>query len=249
MFRRLEICIDYPKHTISFREGANNKLDLSFNPIFTFVIMPVMIENQGPFNFIFDTGSNMSLVEPYVLDELNPPKKGVPVVRIKTAGTGEGFASLRQVKDSRSEGIDVTRELVRRACGLRIDGVLGWRHIRDYKVTINYTTCTYQFKLTGYPKELKPVIVNISPDISKSIDLGTKELLFEFSVPMNRFVSYLSTFECKHSWLDDKHLKLIIHEELKANNEYEIIFDQGLCSKNGVPLNWTDYKFKVVSNH
>lgn len=247
VFRQLELCIDYPKHTISLREGACGKLERSFNPVFTFVIMPVLVENQGPFNFIFDTGSNMSLVESHVLAELNPPKETVPVVRIEMEGPGEGFAWPREGKGSSSDGISNAREFVRRACGVRIDGVLGWRHMKDYKVVVNYPTCTYQFEKTGYPPESKPVIVDVSPDISKDVHSAMKEIVFEFSVPMRQFPSYLTTFECEHRWQDDKHLELTILEELEVDKEYEIILGQGFRSKKDVPLDWSPYRFKVVS--
>lgn len=253
VFRQLELCIDYPKHTISLREGACRKLERSFNPVFTFVIVPVLVENQGPFNFILDTGSNMSLVEPHVLAELNPPKKAVPVVRIKVEGPGEGFGWPRKggsdrTDNSRSAGISNAREFIRRACGIRIDGVLGWRHMKDYKITINYPTCTYQFEKTGYAPELKPAVVDVSPDVSKDIHSGVKEVVFEFSVPMREVVSYLTAFECEHRWQDDKHLKLIILEDLEVDKEYEIILGHGFLSKEDVPLDWTPYRFKVVSN-
>jgi len=249
VFRRLELCIDYPKRTISLREGACRRLERSFDPVFTFVIVPVLVENQGPFNFILDTGSNMSLVEHHVLAELNPPKETVPVVRIEMEGPGEGFGWPRKGKGSRSDGISNAREFVRRACGVRIDGVLGWRHLKDYKVEVNYPTCTYQFEKTGYPPELKPVVVNVTPDLSKDVHLSVKEIMFEFSVPMQRqAISYLSTFHCEDRWQDDKHFKLINPEGLEVDKEYEIILGQGFCSKKGVPLDWSPYKFKVVSN-
>lgn len=253
VFRRLELSIDYPRRTISFREGACRRLERSFDPVFTFVILPVFVENQGPFNFILDTGSNMSLVEPHVLSELNPPKEEVPVVRIKVDGPGEGFAWPRKGNsnvsgDIRSEGVTNARQFIRRACGVRIDGVLGWRHMKDYKIVVNYPTCTYQFKKIGYPKELKPVVVNVSPDVSKDIHSATKEIVYEFSVPMSQSPSYLTTFECEHHWQDDKHLKLNILEELEVDKEYEIILGHGFRSKKDVPLDWSPYRFKVVSN-
>jgi hypothetical protein len=246
VFRHLELCIDYPKHTISLREGACRKLERPFNPVFTFVIMPVSVENQGPFNFIFDTGSNMSLVESHVLAELNPPKEAVPVVRIEMEGPGEGFGWPRKV--SPPDGKGAAREIIRRACGVRIDGTLGWRHMKDFKVVVNYPTCTYQFEKTGYPPELKPVVVNVSPDLSRDVHLSTKEIVFEFSVPMRQVPSFLSTFHCEDRWQDDKHFKLINPEGLEVGKEYEIILGQGFRSKKDVPLDWSPYRFKVVSN-
>lgn len=245
-FRRLELCIDYPKHRISFREGAYRRLEKSFDPVFTFVVVPVLIENQGPFKFILDTGSNMSLVEPHVLRELKPPKEAVPVVRISVEGPGGGFAWPR--KSSRSDGITNAREFVRRACGVRLDGTLGWRHLRDYKVVVNYPTCTYQFEKIGYPPELKPVVVDVSPDCSRSIHSSVKEIVFEFSVPMVQVVSYFTSFECEHRWQDDRHLTLVIQEELKVDKEYEIILGHGFRSKKNVPLDWSPFRFTVVSN-
>jgi predicted aspartyl protease len=253
IFRELELSIDYPKRTISLREGAYRRLERSFEPVFTFVVVPVLVENQGPFNFILDTGANMSLVEAHVLGELNPPKEEVPVVRIKMDGPGEGFGWPRKggsnsADKSRSEGINNAREFIRRACGIRIDGTVGWRHMKDYKITINYLTCTYQFEKTGYAPELKPAVVDVSPDVSKDIHSGVKEVVFQFSVPMRQVVSYFTTFECKHRWQDDKHLKLIILEDLEVDKGYEIILGHGFLSKEDVPLDWTPYRFKVVSN-
>ena len=246
LFRRIELCIDYPRRTISFREGACRRLERSFDPVFTFVMLPVLVENQGPFNFILDTGSNMSLVEPHVLAELNPPKEAVPVVRIKMEGPGEGFCWPRKV--GASDGKGNARQFIRRACGVRIDGVLGWRHMKDYRITINYPTCTYQFEKVGYPPELKPVVVNVTPDLSKDVHLPVTEIVLEFSVPMSQFVSYLTTFECDHRWRNDRQLVLAVQEELLPGKEYELILGQGLSSKNDVPLDWTAYRFKVVLN-
>jgi hypothetical protein len=190
----------------------------------------------------------MSLVEPHVLAELNPPKGAVPVVQINVEGPGEGFAWSRKRKGSRSDGISNAREFVRRACGLRIDGVLGWRHMKDCRVVVNYPTCTYQFERTGYPPELKPVVVNVTPDLSKDVHLSTKEIMFEFSVPMRQVSSFLSTFHCEDRWQDDKRFELINPEGLEVDKEYEIILGQGFHSKNGVPLDWSAYRFKVVSD-
>jgi predicted aspartyl protease len=254
VFRRIELCINYPKRTVSFREGAYGILEQSFEPVLTFVIIPVWIENQGPFSFILDTGCNMSLVEAHVLAELNPPiEETVPVVRMKMHGPGEAFCWIRKgsrhdISNVRSEGISDAREYVRRAYGIRIDGVLGWRHMKDYKIIINYPTCTYQFEKIDYPTELKPVVVNVMPDLSKDVHLSIKEIIFEFSVPMRKLPSYLSTFECEQHWQDDKHLKLTIMEELEVDKEYEIILGHGFRSKKDVPLDWSTYKFKVVSN-
>ncbi len=248
VFRRLELCIDYPKRTISFREGAWRRLERSFDPVFAFVIVPVLVEDQGPFDFILDTGSNKSLVESHVLSELNPPKETVPVVRIQMEGPGEGFAWPRRGKGSRSDGISSARDFVRRACGVRIDGVLGWRHMKDCRVVVNYPTCTYQFERTGYPAKLKPIVVNVTPDLSKGVHLTAKEIMFEFSVPMRQVSSFLSTFHCEDRWQDDKHFELINPEGLEVDQEYEIILGQGFCSKKGVPLDWSPYRFKVVSS-
>ncbi len=254
LFRPLEICINYPKRTVSFTEGAYRKLEKPYEPVFTFVVMPVWIESQGPFNFIFDTASNMSLVESHVLEELKPSlEKTVPVVRMKMDGPGEAFCWVRKGSgdspgNSRMEGINNAREFIRRACGIRIDGALGWRHMKDYQITINYPTCTYQFEKIGYPAELKPAVVDVSPDVSKDIHSAVKEIVFEFSVPMREFVSYLSTFECEHRWQDDRHLKLIVLEELEVDKEYEIILGHGFRSTKDVPLDWTAYRFKVVLN-
>jgi hypothetical protein len=254
IFRPHEICIDYPNHTVSFRQGAYRKLEKPYEPVFTYVVLPVWIESQGPFNFIFDTGNNMSVVESHVLGELVPPiAETVPVVRMKMDDVGEAFCWIRKgniigLSDARSEGISNAREFIRRACGFRIDGVLGWRHMKDYKITINYPTNTYQFEKIGYPPELKPVVVNVTPDLSKDINLPVKKIVFEFSVPMSQRISYLTTFECNYHWQNDTHLTLTLQEELMAGKEYQVILGHGLCSKKNVPLDWTIYQLKVVYN-
>lgn len=254
VFRRFELCIDYPKRTVSFRKGAYRILEQSFEPVLTFVMVPVWIENQGPFSFILDTGCNMSLVEAHVLAELNPPKEEtVPVVRMKMHGPGEAFCWIRKgsrhgIGNVRSEGISDAREYIRRAYGTRIDGVLGWRHMKDYKITINYPTCTYQFEKTGYPPEFKPVVVNVTPDLSKDVHLSVKEIMFEFSVPMREVSCFLSTFHCEDRWQDDTHFKLINPEGFEVDKEYEIILGHGFRSKKDVPLDWSPYRFKVVQS-
>jgi hypothetical protein len=78
--------------------------------------------------------------------------------------------------------------------------------------------------------------------------VSVKEIVFEFSVPMRQVASFLSTFHCEDGWQDDKHFKLINPEGLEVDKEYEIILGQGFHSKKGVPLDWSRYRFKVVSN-
>jgi hypothetical protein len=120
--------------------------------------------------------------------------------------------------------------------------------MKDYKITINYPTNTYQFEKIGYPPELKPVVVNVTPDLSKDINLPVKKIVFEFSVPMSQRISYLTTFECNYHWQNDTHLTLTLQEELMAGKEYQVILGHGLCSKKNVPLDWTIYQLKVVYN-
>jgi predicted aspartyl protease len=85
---------------------------------------PVMINGQGPFDFMVDTGSNRSVISASLAARLNLPK-GRPLRVYTTAGSSE-FPSV--LTDTLQVGDRVMRRAnvpVLSAAGLRGDGILG----------------------------------------------------------------------------------------------------------------------------
>lgn len=107
------------------------------------ILVPVSINDQGPFEFILDTGAGTTLLTPELAGRLN----------ITPTGSKQGHTAggAIQVKLSTADAValgDITREKVDvaitdlnqvgRAVGARIDGDLGHNFFGAFRLTIDY---------------------------------------------------------------------------------------------------------------
>ena len=116
--------------TVGFNYVANTSL----------VVVPVMINDHGPYQFLLDTGSNKTVLSAKVADNLGIPKGRVQMllspggnvpVTIRTLKTLEfGAARLKNVE------IAVGKLGLLRT--LDVDGMLGGDYLRRFKISIDY---------------------------------------------------------------------------------------------------------------
>ena len=114
------------------------------------ILLPVHVNDRGPFDFILDTGAGTSLLTPELAKQL----------KVKIVGSKEGQsaggkvavslakADSLAVSDARIGDVDlgvVDLAHVGKTIGAKIDGDLGYNFLKHFRVTINYRDCEIRF--------------------------------------------------------------------------------------------------------
>jgi predicted aspartyl protease len=107
------------------------------------ILLPVRVNEEGPFAFILDTGAGTSLLAPELAQKL-----GVQSTRSRDGQTAGGKVSVAMAKvRSVSLGETALTDLevgivdlghIGRAVGAQIDGDLGYNFLRDFRLTLDY---------------------------------------------------------------------------------------------------------------
>ncbi len=121
-------------------EGVGFQLTGGAQPL---VVVPASVNGTGPFNFIFDTGAGISLLDPQLARRLGVESGEIKEGRV--AG-GRVEVSLSRV-DSLSVGGELVEDLqvalldlgdLRKATGSAVDGDLGYNFLKHFAVTLDY---------------------------------------------------------------------------------------------------------------
>jgi len=107
------------------------------------ILLPIHVNDRGPFDFILDTGAGTSLVSIDLASELN--LKTIGSKHGQTAG-GKVAVSLAKVDSIRAgeiklENVDVGIVYLSQiggSVGAKIDGDLGYNFLKHFRVTIDY---------------------------------------------------------------------------------------------------------------
>ncbi len=107
------------------------------------ILLPVQVNNRGPFDFIFDTGAGTSLLSTDVAKEL-----GVKILGSKEGQSAGGKVSVSlanvdslAVGETKLHDVDigiVDLGHIAKTIGAKIDGDLGYNFLKHFRVTINY---------------------------------------------------------------------------------------------------------------
>jgi predicted aspartyl protease len=114
------------------------------------ILLPVQVNDRGPFDFIFDTGAGTSLLSTHLAKELN-----VRIIGSKDGQSAGGKVSVSLARvdslaagDMRLENVDVgivDLAQIGRTVGANVDGDLGYNFLKHFRVTIDYRTCEIRF--------------------------------------------------------------------------------------------------------
>ena len=145
------LLLSHPGHSQTFFkfDSPRKQLTLPFSFHRNLIIVPLHINNKGPYNFLLDTGVGMGLItNPDLLDSLNLPKGK----EIKISGAGESQEELKaymlphlklklngivaedMVLTILSEDVFDLSSFV----GLPIAGILGYQFFNSFVVRINF---------------------------------------------------------------------------------------------------------------
>lgn len=128
---------DSPKSSMSFREGLN----LTGFPIVTF------INNDRVFNFLLDTGSNVSLINGSVLNNLKYEENSSEVELYGLDGierTGKSIISYLTYEDVSYKAqffvtdLTPTFHQIKQAHGVTLHGILGSDFFKAYKYVLDF---------------------------------------------------------------------------------------------------------------
>jgi predicted aspartyl protease len=114
------------------------------------ILLPIHVNDHGPFDFILDTGAGTSLLTPELAKQLN-----VKIVGSKEGQSAGGKVAVSLAKadslavgEARIDDVDlgiVDLAHVGKTIGAKIDGDLGYNFLKHFRVTINYRDCEIRF--------------------------------------------------------------------------------------------------------
>jgi predicted aspartyl protease len=110
------------------------------------ILLPVCVNDRGPFDFILDTGAGTSLLSSELAKQLE-----VKVIGSKEGQSAGGKVSVSLAKvdalvvgETKLEDVDVgvvDLSHIGKTVGAKIDGGLGCNFLKHFRVTINYRDC------------------------------------------------------------------------------------------------------------
>jgi predicted aspartyl protease len=144
-YRNYEIRLDDPKKIEPFGTIAKTEAPIRLaNPAKPLILVDIYANGRGPFQFAVDTGTSTTAITPELAKTLGV--KNSPVGAI-TAGSGyvdvtTGSLPSFQLGGARIDNLTVIVanffEMLNQAVGVRLDGIVGYNFLRDYKVVIDY---------------------------------------------------------------------------------------------------------------
>ena len=144
-YRDCELRLEDPKRVESFARGAQTKVPIRLaNPAKPLIIVDVHANGHGPFQFAIDTGTSTTAITPELAKQLGVETS--PVGAGTTGGAPVDFhaGSLRsfQLGGAKIDNIAVVVAdfftMLNAAIGAKLDGIVGYNFLRNYKVVIDY---------------------------------------------------------------------------------------------------------------
>lgn len=144
-YRRSEIRLDDPYRVEDFGKIAQTEMPIRLaSPTKPLILINVYANGRGPFQFAIDTGTSTTAITPELARELavdgsavGPVTTGAAHVEVK-AGILKSF----QVGGARLDNLAVIVanffEMLSNAVGAKLDGIVGYNFLRNYKVVIDY---------------------------------------------------------------------------------------------------------------
>lgn len=181
--------IVFPIHAQQFKLDGGKKRDIiDFIKVKNLIVIPVFINNKGPYNFLLDTGvSQMIITDTTFIDLLHIEKKRI--VKIQGYGFGKEIEAIltREInaRIGKSTMINIPAAIFKEDIfdlssylGLKIYGILGYQFFSSFVVKLNYNADKITFYNPDYNIKKKgskiPLrIVNGKPYLDAEITTPT----------------------------------------------------------------------------
>ena len=144
-YRDCELRLEDPKRVESFARGTQTEVPIRLaNPAKPLIIVDVHANGRGPFQFAIDTGTSTTAITPELAKQLGV--EALPVGAGTTGGAPVDFhaGSLRsfQLGGAKIDNMAVVVAdfftMLNAAIGARLDGIVGYNFLSNYKVVIDY---------------------------------------------------------------------------------------------------------------
>lgn len=204
----LNSCIAQSYSFVSNRE----KDRIRFSLVKNLIVIPVYLNNKGPYNFILDTGVSLLLItDPSIADSLELSNQRT----IKISGYGGGEEMEAMVSNDLSVSVgnlrlwDVPSAVLKsdvfnlsNYLGIKVYGLIGYPFFKDLLVQINYDNKTLAFQ-SAYlgvknPGEAVPIeLIDQKPFVRATINCGQEDL--ELKLIIDNGASHALSLESYHS--------------------------------------------------
>src|SRR5438309_3413651 len=114
------------------------------------ILLPVHVNNRGPFDFILDTGAGTSLLSSELAKQLE-----VKVIGSKEGQSAGGKVAVSLAKvdslavaETQLDDVDVAivdLGQIGKTIGAKIDGDLGYNFLKHFRITLTYRDCEFRF--------------------------------------------------------------------------------------------------------
>lgn len=138
-------CIQVPAGSTAQATAAPGEIAFTLaGPGDAAIVVPVRLNDRGPYDFVLDTGATLTCVDTALAEELSLPTAAGMIGRGATLGS-TGRVELRRVEsvaigDARAENVTACAlDLAHiRNAGLEVRGLVGLNVLKAYKVTIDF---------------------------------------------------------------------------------------------------------------
>ena len=144
-YRNCEIRLDDPKRAESFSRSAKTEIPIRLaSPAKPLILVDVHANGRGPFQFAIDTGTSTTAIAPELAKQLG--MESSPVGPGTTGGASVDFSAGSlpsfQLGGAKIDNMAVVVAdfftMLNAAIGAKLDGIVGYNFLRNYKVVIDY---------------------------------------------------------------------------------------------------------------
>lgn len=144
-YRESELRLEDPKRVESFARDAQTEVPIRLAaPAKPLILVDVHANGRGPFQFAIDTGTSTTAITPEIANGL-----GIETARAGAGTTGgapvdfsAGTLQSFQLGGAKIENMAVVVAdfftMLSAAVGAKLDGIVGYNFLRNYKVVIDY---------------------------------------------------------------------------------------------------------------
>ena len=144
-YRDSEIRLDDPKRVESLSRSAKTEIPIRLaSPAKPLILVDVHANGRGPFQFAIDTGTSTTAIAPELAKQLGVESS--PVGPGTTGGASVDFSAGSlpsfQLGGAKIDNMAVVVAdfftMLNAAIGAKLDGIVGYNFLRNYKVVIDY---------------------------------------------------------------------------------------------------------------
>jgi predicted aspartyl protease len=144
-FRASELKLEDPRRIEHFGRPAIAEVAMRLaQPSKPLILVEAHVAGRGPFQFAVDTGTSTTAISPELAQELHLTARPIGAATTGGAQIAMTAARVPSMRLGRAEqrGVDVIigefLAVLSQVAGIKLDGIIGYNFLRNYKVVIDY---------------------------------------------------------------------------------------------------------------